>query len=170
MMLRIIATIFAASSLLACVTKHGGDTANSAAGVTPPVYAGLAPLKGDDRQYLVSGDFNGDGYLDNAYASAYGKDEWRLIVHLDVLSEDGEIVVLDRHTPDTPIEEVRLETRPAGKYLTVCGQMPKACDADSPRSFSVQSDGIYLLVIEASASLIYWDRPSSMFVRRWLVD
>lgn len=124
----------------------------------------------EHRQHLLSGDFNGDGYLDNAYASVYSEDQWRLIVHLDVLGDDGEIVVLEQHTPDVPISEIDLEVLPPGEYTTICGQVPDQCEAGKPHKITMESDGIYLIVLEASASLVYWDEESTSFVRHWLAD
>lgn len=123
----------------------------------------------DNRHHLVSGDFNGDGYLDNAYASVIG-DVWHLTVHLDVLAEVGEIVILDEHTPDVPVEEIRLEVRPPGCYLTFCGRAPGECEPSEPHRIQMPSDGILLQVLEASASLIYWDEAQGRFVRHWLSD
>jgi hypothetical protein len=40
----------------------------------------------ESQRQAISGDFNGDGYLDRASASTFGENEWRLVVHLDVLA------------------------------------------------------------------------------------
>ena len=134
----------------------------------------LAALLGtppeDDRQHLISGDFNGDGYLDNAYASVYGDDAWSLVVQLDVLGDDIEIVILDQHTPSVPVSEIKLEVMPPGEYVTFCGRAPGECEPDAPHKITFTSDAINLIVLEASASLIYWDATSESFVRHWLSD
>ena len=109
-------------------------------------------------------------YLDNAYASPYGEEGWRLVVYLDVLSDSGEIVVLEQHTPDVLIDEIRLETKPAGEYTAFCGLSPADCEPEAAQHIRMPSDGIFLVVIEASASLIYCDPALNMFVRHWLGD
>lgn len=135
------------------------------------ILAALLGVPGEDhRQHRVAGDFNGDGFLDNAYASVISEDDWYLVVHLDVLSDNGEIVVLDQHTPSVPIDEIQLDVMPPGEYKTFCGLAPDECEADAPHKITLTSDAIYLIVVEASSSLIYWDAASRSFVRHWLSD
>ena len=135
------------------------------------ILAALLGVPGDDdRQHLVSGDFNGDGYLDNAFASVYGENEWSLVVQLDVLSDTTEIVVLDQHTPDVPIDEIRLEVMPPGEYVTFCGLAPDSCEPDAPHKLTLASETIHLIVLEASSSLVWWDEASESFLRDWLSD
>ena len=65
--------------------KHTGDGFLESVCMTPTMVRIADELElldengrftvGDHRQHLVSGDFNDDGYLDNAYASVYGDDD-----------------------------------------------------------------------------------------------
>jgi hypothetical protein len=127
-------------------------------------------LLNDDREQIIAGDFNGDGYLDNAYASATGDDDWHLVVQLDVLGDDVEIVVLDEHSPSVPIDEIKLEVMPPSEYVTFCGRAPSECEPDAPHKVTVTTDSIYLIVLEASASIIYWDSKTESYLRHWLSD
>jgi hypothetical protein len=158
---------------IACGSQS--EFAQSAAASFSTATSNISKAFGDDgddyRHQLVSGDFNGDGYLDNAYAGVVGIDNWTLVVHLDVLNDDGgDIVLLDQHTPDVPVDEIRLETRPPGTYRTFCGYAPEECEPDIPGELSLSADGILLVVIEASASIVYWDVNTSTFERIWLTD
>lgn len=142
----------------------------SLATATSNINEAFGESDGDHRHHLVSGDFTGDGYLDNAYASVISEDNWSLVVHSDVLNDDGgEIFVLDEHTPSVPVSEVRLEVMPPGEFETSCGRIGQ-CDAGELDAITMPSDGVYLVIIEASASLIYWDPKSESFVRHWLTD
>lgn len=125
---------------------------------------------GDHRHHLISGDFNGDGYLDNAYASVVSENEWNLVLHLDVLGDEGEIIVLDEHTPDVPVDEIWLKVFPSAEYETFCGLAPGECKDRKPAKVILTADGIYMHVLEASASIIFWDAESRTFVRHWLAD
>jgi len=123
------------------------------------------------RQHLISGDFDNDGYLDNAYAAVISADVWTLIIALDVLNDNvGEVIILEQHTPDVTVDEIRLDTLPPGTYTTFCGHMPSECTDDKPATIEVAHDAILLTVIEASASIVYFDIPSKLFKRVWLSD
>lgn len=128
-------------------------------------------VKNDGRRHLVSGDFDGDGRLDNAYAATLSEDKWTLVVHFDVSNDNGgELVVVKQHTPDVPVDDIRLKTWPPGRYKTLCGVAPEGCEPGEPIEVVLLSDAILLLVLEASASLIYWDVGSREFTRHWLSD
>lgn len=160
--------------------KHTADGYLDASCMTPTMRRIADELKlidanggfalNDDRRHLIAGDFNGDGYLDNAYAGVVNGDEWHLVVQLDVPGDDVEIVALDEHTPGVPIDEIKLEVMPPGDYVTFCGRAPGECEPDAPHEITLTSDTIHLIVPEASASLIYWDATSGSFLRQWLSD
>ncbi len=124
----------------------------------------------DSRKHLISGDFNGDGWMDTAWASVCSDNEWSLVVQLDSLGESLEIENLHQHTPEVPIDEIRLESLPPGKFDTVCKLAPEDCRAGSAKSINMASDGILLVILDASASVIFWNAAQKKWVRHWLSD
>ncbi len=116
------------------------------------------------------GDFDGDGNTDTAWLGIpAGGGDWQLIVSFDV-GNSGAIEILQHFTPSTSVEEVRITRAPPKRYTTFCGLAPGECEPGSPASINLQTDGIFLEVLEASVVLIHWDQSAKTFVRHWLSD
>ncbi|MBT5241623.1 MAG: hypothetical protein HOL61_13680 [Rhodospirillaceae bacterium] len=118
------------------------------------------------------GDFDGDGTMDTAWlgvpAGSSG-DDWQLIVSFDV-ANSGAVENLEHFTPSTPVEEVRITRAQPDLYTTFCGLVPGKCEPGRPASINLQTDGIFLEVLEASVVLIHWDQSAKAFARHWLSD
>jgi|GEM_PF-6712849 len=125
----------------------------------------------DHRIQLISGDFNGDGWMDNVYISAQNKDDWVIIFQSDALSnKTPELTFLKQFSPPIDYTEVILETLPAGKYQTLCASVDEYCEGGTPKEIHLTHDAFLLTVLEASASIIYWDAKTKSFRRAWLSD
>lgn len=121
----------------------------------------------------IRGDFNGDGLSDGACLGAGEPgtiDEWRLFVVLGKQDEPGRVIPLPEFSASTPVDWIRIFREPAGEFTTFCGLAPGECDADALHKLELPHDSIYLVVLEASSVLIYWDGDNGQFKRQWMSD
>lgn len=121
----------------------------------------------------IYGDFNGDGLRDSACLGTGvpgAMDEWRLFVHLGNQGGPGQVIPLPEFSASTPVDWIRIFREPAGEFVTFCGLAPGECEPGALPNLSMPHEGIYLVVLEASSVLIYWDDEAKQFKRQWLSD
>lgn len=117
------------------------------------------------------GDFNGDGVMDTAcLGTMTGADKAIIFVAFGPVSDESLVVPLERFSPDAPPFDIRILRKPPGAYPTYCRYAPDECPAGAPLELKLDHDSLLLVVIEASAILIYWDEASQSFKREWLAD
>lgn len=120
---------------------------------------------------FTSGDYNGDGVLDVAFiAIAKGAEFWALHVYFGAEDGQGNFLSIDEHSPSTSMEETHIHTSKPGKYKTTCSYFKEGCPEGKPSVIDIQNDGINLVILEASSSIIYLDPATNKFVRLWLSD
>jgi hypothetical protein len=121
----------------------------------------------------ITGDFNGDGLSDSACLGQGvpgTEDEWRLFVYLAVSDGTGQVIPLPEFSASTPVDWIRIFREPAGEFTTFCGLAPSECEPDALHKIIMPYDGIYLVVLEASSVMIFWDEGAGQFQRQWLSD
>jgi hypothetical protein len=77
---------------------------------------------------------------------------------------------LPEFSASTPVDWIRIFREPAGEFTTFCGLAPSECEPDALHKITMPYDGIYLVVLEASSVMIFWDEGAGQFQRQWLSD
>ena len=128
---------------------------------------------------FTSGDYNGDGSLDIAFIALTPGDEfWSLNVYFgskndlknDTENIVGQYVSLKQHTPSVTLDEIKLSTATKDTFKAFCNYTSDGCTEGQPDVLKIINDSIYLQIVEASISVLYWDPVSGSFKRLWLSD
>jgi len=119
----------------------------------------------DKNRYLVaSGDYNGDGTLDEA----------RLLVHKDgsemgffVFLSKGKkykVFELDRKSTVELLKPLGIELVPPGRYETACAKGFVECHDGDPRELVLSREGINYFKQGSASMYFYWDEKTDSFV------
>jgi hypothetical protein len=122
-----------------------------------------------NRYLLVTGDFNGDGNIDQvrllrqAEGSKFG-------VFAFICGEDGAYAIY-RLTEDdvTYFSSMGIEPVLPGSYVAACGKGYASCEGE-PREIHLRYEAINYFKEESANSFFYWDSDTGSFKRVWISD
>ncbi len=113
--------------------------------------------------YHVRGDFNGNGFEDDAWIMINRDNSgWGLFVIMG--KKDMccfAIQLLD--SPSTAYTEMGLDLVPPGIYKTACGKGYRECAPDEPEEVELIRPAINVFSYEGASTLYYWDDKSGKF-------
>ena len=116
------------------------------------------------RHLSASGDFDGDGHLDEAFLlvgdkviTSYGRDRERFMVSLVVSfgsATKKDTVIWQAASDVESVRQIGMKTAGPGTYTPLCKQRGESCE-DGVEEVVLNHDGIYYFYFGATASLYY---------------
>lgn len=115
--------------------------------------------------YFVSGDFNGDGKLDEAWVMIrQDRPAWGVFLYLAGDKAPINLMEYRGHLKD--IEQALVMTKaPKGTYQTACGNSQVvSCLPNEPDAVTIKSTGFILSQANSNA-LVFWDKRLKSFTK-----
>ena len=130
----------------------------SAQSTLPPGWRRPSPVevsaawrrKSPTRFLIVKADFDGDGHTDVAE------------ILTNESEKSGEWMTLWKG-PAVELRNVGISMVRPGKYDTLCGDDPSACNPETPKSVDFEHNAISLFFEGETSSFFYWDRKTKKF-------
>ena len=141
----------------------------SAQSTLPPGWRRPSPVevsaawrrKSPTRFLIVKADFDGDGHTDVAEILT-NESEKRCALFVRLSSGNGEWMTLWKG-PAVELRNVGISMVRPGKYDTLCGDDPSACNPETPKSVDFEHNAISLFFEGETSSFFYWDRKTKKF-------
>ena len=126
----------------------------------------------DDNKYLaVKGDFNGDGFMDEARILLSEKGSGlALFSFMKQADNTYNILLLNEMDDESLIHAMGIRKVEPGLYKTACGKGYWECEPGEPPEILIKNDAIDLFKVESANSFFYWDEHSKTFKRIWISD
>ncbi|UGQ47855.1 hypothetical protein [Massilia endophytica] len=136
---------------------------------TSELNAGWRPNR-DERGAIANGDFNGDGFPDEAVLLlSLDGTKLGLFVFLSQRQKPFKIHQL-ANVDGSLLEVMGIAKVPAGTYHTACGKGYWECRKNEASTVPVDTDAIDYFKFESASSYFYWDRRKKTFRRVWISD
>ncbi|MFC1859129.1 hypothetical protein ACFL9U_14060 [Thermodesulfobacteriota bacterium] len=127
-------------------------------------------LHNNEPPAKVIADFDGDGFIDQAYILINDKQKkWGLFVFWRLKSGQGKIQEIDEHEFDSQIH-MGISLLSPGSHKTACGLGYYECEAGEPTEIKLSNPGIGYFVIGSAYSVYFWDDKGQKLKQVWLSD
>ncbi|QJC55797.1 hypothetical protein HC248_01080 [Polaromonas vacuolata] len=129
--------------------------------------------RNDDLQRFaaVKGDFNGDGFLDQAMILVSDRgNRLGLFVFLSQIKKTEKVYKLDEIKDKSFLQVTGLNKVSAGKYKTACGKGYWNCKDGELSEIKISNDAVSYFKKESASSYFWWNKRSNSFVRTWMSD
>jgi hypothetical protein len=141
----------------------------SAQSILPPGWRRPSPVevsaawrrKSPTKFLIVKVDFDGDGHTDVAEILT-NESEKRCALFVRLSRGSGEWITLWKG-PTVALRNVGIRMVRPGKYDTLCGDDPSACNPETPKSVDFEHNALSLFFEGETSSIFYWDRKTKKF-------